>query len=224
MYLDSSSVSETWLQVQFFKKNRIQCEFQFWKPDPIPSLNHTKPKWAFLNRQSGYPAKTDPKHWSKRKILKCEKKVQKKIGWTQPIHGINQNFKNINIKNNILIFMYVCMFGTLKYPWQEKTWHKQSCSKTLLHLNRLLSFLTPVVVWVSLWGLIIASTLLLHMKWEKPNATQFCCIPYAKWWVKKLSAYSKHPPLHFCCTILNEWTQWKTTHEMGPLWFQRKRS
>jgi hypothetical protein len=135
------------------------------------------------------------------------------------MESIKAFLKNKKIK----IYLYLCtyLYGSLKYPWQEKTWHKQSCSRTLLQWTVCCLFWhLCVCVLVSLSRLLLQAHLFIW-KWEtKPNSI-CCCFPYAKWWVKKLSAYLLKAPttsLHFCCTkIVNELNSmkqhsWKWLH------------
>lgn len=138
---------------------------------------------------------------------------KKKIGWTQSIHGINQNFK-INIK---IIYLYLCTYICMGL-WNIHDKRKHDTSKVVVGLCCSEPFVVifDTCVLVSLSRLLLIASTHLFIWSEKPKPDSNCCIPYAKWWwVKKLSAYSKHPPLHFtslhlCCTTV-KWNELNET-------------
>jgi hypothetical protein len=175
MYLDSSSVSETWFQVQFFKQIESNSGSNFENQTQF-RIESYKPKWAFFTRQSGLPSQHWSKPWSKRKYKKCEKSAEKELDEHNPFMESIKAFFFFFFKITS-IYVHICM-GLLKYPWQEKTWHKQSCSRTFVAVNRLLSFLTPVCVCVlvSLSRLLLQAHLFIW-KWETKPDSICCCFP-----------------------------------------------
>jgi len=111
------------------------------------------------------------------------------------------------------------MYGTLKYPWQEKTRHKQSCSRTLLQWTVCCLF-WHLCISQSLEVIIDCKHTLVHMKWEtKPRLKLLYSIcKNDDGWRSLVLTQSTY---HFTSLLLYDcrmkWTQWNTHDFMAPL-------